>query len=119
MVNEGFSYFGSILSYLIVAVPIFAGVYDDKDPAELSEVISKVRLQQSISKLFLTVFVYQNSFFAMYLIFKFNEIIDQSTKLSDLAGYVARIGELLEVLREVNSEKHVDKLGYGNGDDDA
>ena len=41
--NESFSYFGSILSYLIVAMPIFAGTFDDKDPSELSEIISKVK----------------------------------------------------------------------------
>lgn len=40
--NESFSYFGSILSYLIVALPIFAGAFADKDPSEMSEIISKV-----------------------------------------------------------------------------
>lgn len=40
--NEGFAYFGSILSYLIVAIPIFAGAFEGKDPGQLSEIISKV-----------------------------------------------------------------------------
>ena len=40
--NESFSYFGSILSYLIVAMPIFAGAFAGKDPSEMSEIISKV-----------------------------------------------------------------------------
>ncbi|KAI9257172.1 ATP-binding cassette sub-family D member 4-like protein [Phascolomyces articulosus] len=84
--NESFSYFGSILSYLIVAMPIFAGIFDDKDPSELSEIISK------------------NSFFCMYLIFRFTVIIEQSVKLSDLAGYAARIGEVLEVIDDVEDE---------------
>ncbi|KAI7860777.1 ATP-binding cassette sub-family D member 4 [Circinella umbellata] len=84
--NESFSYFGSILSYLIVAMPIFAGTFDDKDPSELSEIISK------------------NSFFCMYLIFRFTVIIEQSVKLSDLAGYAARIGEVLEVIDDVDDE---------------
>lgn len=42
MANESFSYFGSILSYLIVAMPIFAGAFAGKDPSEMSEIISKV-----------------------------------------------------------------------------
>ncbi|KAI8145713.1 ATP-binding cassette sub-family D member 4-like protein [Fennellomyces sp. T-0311] len=84
--NESFSYFGSILSYLIVAMPIFAGAFEGKNAAELSEIISK------------------NSFFSMYLIFKFTVIIEQSTKISDLAGYTARIGELLEIIDDVDDE---------------
>jgi len=35
-------YLGSILSYVILAIPIFAGVYDDLPPAELSALISRV-----------------------------------------------------------------------------
>ncbi|KAI9498583.1 ABC transporter transmembrane region 2-domain-containing protein [Zychaea mexicana] len=84
--NESFSYFGSVLSYLIVAMPIFAGAFKDKDASELSAIIS------------------QNSFFSMYLIFRFTTIIEQSVKLSDLAGYCARIGELLEVIDDVDDE---------------
>lgn len=41
--NEGFAYFGSILSYLIVAIPIFAGAFEGKDAGQLSEIISKVQ----------------------------------------------------------------------------
>ena len=40
----------------------------------------------------------------MYLIFRFTVIIEQSTKLSDLAGYTARIGELLEVMDDVDNK---------------
>ncbi|KAI7876940.1 hypothetical protein K492DRAFT_134633, partial [Lichtheimia hyalospora FSU 10163] len=86
LANESFSYFGSILSYLIVAMPIFAGAFAGKDPSEMSEIISK------------------NSFFSMYLIFKFSNVIEQSSKLSDLAGYTARIGELLEVIDDIEDE---------------
>lgn len=42
MANESFSYLGSILSYLIIAIPIFAGVFDGKDASELSAIISAV-----------------------------------------------------------------------------
>ncbi|KAI9310082.1 ATP-binding cassette sub-family D member 4 [Dichotomocladium elegans] len=86
LANESFAYFGSILSYLIVAMPIYAGVFADKDPAELSEIISK------------------NSFFSLYLIFKFSTIIEQSKKLSELAGYTARIGELLEAIDDIEDD---------------
>ncbi|OAD03035.1 hypothetical protein MUCCIDRAFT_178464 [Mucor lusitanicus CBS 277.49] len=86
MANESFSYLGSILSYLIIAIPIFAGVFDGKDASELSAIISA------------------NSFVAMYLIYLFSTIIEQSTKLSDLAGFTARVGELLEALDQVAVE---------------
>ncbi|KAL7319957.1 hypothetical protein PS15m_003032 [Mucor circinelloides] len=86
MANESFSYLGSILSYLIIAIPIFAGVFDGKDASELSAIISA------------------NSFVAMYLIYLFSTIIEQSTKLSDLAGFTARVGELLEALDQVALE---------------
>ncbi|KAL9548323.1 hypothetical protein MBANPS3_005729 [Mucor bainieri] len=86
MANESFSYLGSILSYLIIAIPIFAGAFDGKDASELSAIISA------------------NSFVAMYLIYLFSTIIEQSTKLSDLAGFTARVGELLEALDQVAVE---------------
>lgn len=37
-----FDYMGSILSYIVIAIPIFAGVYDDMTPAEISALLSKV-----------------------------------------------------------------------------
>lgn len=39
-----FDYLGSILSYVVIAIPIFSGVYGDLSPAELSTLVSKVRL---------------------------------------------------------------------------
>ncbi|KAF9130064.1 hypothetical protein BGW39_003514 [Mortierella sp. 14UC] len=36
------SYFGSIMSYVIVAIPIFLGQYDGLPPSEISAVISKI-----------------------------------------------------------------------------
>ena len=35
-------YVGSILSYIVVGIPIFAGWYDDLSPTDLSALISKV-----------------------------------------------------------------------------
>ena len=36
-----FNYLGAILSYIVIAVPIFGGVYDDLDSGELAQVISE------------------------------------------------------------------------------
>lgn len=45
-----FDYLGSILSYIVIAIPIFAGEYDGLTPGELSALVSKV----SWFKLYLT-----------------------------------------------------------------
>ncbi len=37
-----FDYLGSILSYIVIAIPIFAGEYDGLTPGELSALVSKV-----------------------------------------------------------------------------
>ena len=39
-----FSYLGSILSYAIIGIPLFTGVYDDLTEAELSSLISEVHI---------------------------------------------------------------------------
>lgn len=39
-----FDYLGSILSYVVIAIPIFSGVYGDLSPTELSTLVSKVRI---------------------------------------------------------------------------
>ncbi|OAD65219.1 hypothetical protein PHYBLDRAFT_189609 [Phycomyces blakesleeanus NRRL 1555(-)] len=97
---NSFAYIGSILSYMIVAIPIFTGVFDDKDPGELSSIISK------------------NSFVSMYLIYQFTVIIEQSGKLSDLAGYTARVVELLEAMDNVDNEIENIEIDYPYREDD-
>ncbi|XP_007939612.2 lysosomal cobalamin transporter ABCD4 [Orycteropus afer afer] len=79
-----FDYLGSILSYVVIAIPIFSGVYGDLSPAELSTLVSK------------------NAFVCIYLISCFTQLIDLSTALSDVAGYTHRIGELQETLLDVS-----------------
>ncbi|XP_028920324.1 lysosomal cobalamin transporter ABCD4 isoform X4 [Ornithorhynchus anatinus] len=78
-----FEYLGSILSYVVIAIPIFSGVYGDLSPADLSALVSK------------------NAFVSIYLIGCFSQLIDLSTTLSDVAGYTHRIGELRETLAEL------------------
>uniref|UniRef100_A0A6Q2ZDX1 ATP-binding cassette, sub-family D (ALD), member 4 n=1 Tax=Esox lucius TaxID=8010 RepID=A0A6Q2ZDX1_ESOLU len=67
-----FDYLGGILSYIVISIPIFTGVYDDLTPGELSALISK------------------NAFVCIYLINCFTQLIDLSTTLSDVAGYTHR-----------------------------
>ncbi|KAI9248694.1 ATP-binding cassette sub-family D member 4-like protein [Helicostylum pulchrum] len=100
LANESFSYLGSILSYMIIAIPIFAGTFEDKDASELSAIISA------------------NSFVAMYLIYLFSTIIEESSKLSNLAGYTARIGELLEALDQVDDEIENIEIDHPHNRDD-
>uniref|UniRef100_A0A8C5Q020 ATP binding cassette subfamily D member 4 n=1 Tax=Leptobrachium leishanense TaxID=445787 RepID=A0A8C5Q020_9ANUR len=83
-----FDYLGGILSYMIIALPIFTGVYGDMSAAELSELISK------------------NAFVSIYLINCFSRIIDLSSTLCDVAGYTHRIAELQEVMLDLS---HTDR----------
>ncbi|KAG0295628.1 ATP-binding cassette sub- D member 4 [Dissophora globulifera] len=84
--QQSVSYFGSILSYVIIAVPIFWGVYDHLPPSDVSAVISKI------------------SFVSMYLTYQFSKIIQCGTDFSDLAGYTSRLGQLMEALDQLNTE---------------
>ncbi|XP_076151398.1 lysosomal cobalamin transporter ABCD4 isoform X1 [Alosa pseudoharengus] len=82
-----FDYMGSILSYIVIAIPIFTGVYEGLTPGELSALISR------------------NAFVCIYLINCFTQLIDLSTTLSDVAGYTHRIGELREVMEEMGRKQ--------------
>uniref|UniRef100_A0A8C7E1S5 ATP binding cassette subfamily D member 4 n=1 Tax=Naja naja TaxID=35670 RepID=A0A8C7E1S5_NAJNA len=83
-----FDYLGSILSYVMIAIPIFNGVYDDLNPTELSSLVSK------------------NAFVSIYLIHCFSVLIDLSTTVSDVAGYTHRIGELQEALLNLSKKQN-------------
>nr|XP_046913246.1 lysosomal cobalamin transporter ABCD4-like [Dermatophagoides farinae]XP_046913247.1 lysosomal cobalamin transporter ABCD4-like [Dermatophagoides farinae] len=69
-------YFGSILSFIAIAVPLFAGHYDNLTPQELSKLISA------------------NAFVTIYLINCFTRLIDLSQNLSVFLGNYNRIIEL-------------------------
>uniref|UniRef100_A0A8D0HCL1 ATP binding cassette subfamily D member 4 n=1 Tax=Sphenodon punctatus TaxID=8508 RepID=A0A8D0HCL1_SPHPU len=83
-----FDYVGSILSYVVIAIPVFSGVYGDLEPAELSALVSK------------------NAFVSIYLIGCFTQLIDLSSTVSDVAGYTHRIGELEEALLKLSRKQN-------------
>ena len=103
-----FDYLGSILSYVVISIPIFSGIYGDLSPTELSTLVSKVRIPSGDplmpsplpfgpapraleSRPALTALCpVQNAFVCMYLISCFTRLIDLSTTLSDVAGYTHR-----------------------------
>ncbi|XP_060068976.1 lysosomal cobalamin transporter ABCD4-like isoform X2 [Ylistrum balloti] len=79
-------YLGSILSYLLLALPIFSGSYDSLSAADLSSLIS------------------QNAFVIIYLISCFTKLIDLSVQVSEMAGNAHRVGELVEALDRQRAE---------------
>lgn len=81
-----FDYVGAILSYILIAIALFAGKYKDMSQTALTGEISK------------------NSFVSMYLIGSFTKLIDLSNSVSDMAGYTHRIGELIETLMKKEKE---------------
>ncbi|XP_032338249.1 ATP-binding cassette sub-family D member 4 isoform X2 [Camelus ferus] len=87
-----FDYLGGILSYVVIAIPIFSGVYGDLSPTELSSLVSK------------------NAFVCLYLTNCFTRLIDLSTTLSDVAGYTHRIGELQETLLDMSLKSKDDEI---------
>ncbi|GMS81069.1 hypothetical protein PENTCL1PPCAC_3244, partial [Pristionchus entomophagus] len=85
--TNAFQYFGSILSYLLLAIPVFITQdYAHMEPSEIAKEISR------------------NSFFYMYLISAFSNIVTLSEKLGDLAGVTHRVMELLEELHRLHSD---------------
>lgn len=98
-------YAGSILSFLIIAVPLFTGAYDDISTADLSGIISK------------------NTFVSMYLISCFSKLVDLSSGISTVAGNTHRISVLLERMEAINEEENlVEKIKQAkkpSSDDDS
>ena len=75
-----FEYLGSIASFLVIAVPIFTGYYDDMADSDLSQLIS------------------ENSFVCMSLIFQLSQLVRMGTIVSHLGGVTHRVAELYEWL---------------------
>lgn len=82
-----FDYLGGILSYILLAFPIFSGDFDSESPSEFSSLISA------------------NSFIIMYLINCFTRLIDLSLKAAEVAGNAHRVGELIEELQQIKDKQ--------------
>ena len=76
-----FNYLGAILSYIVKAVPIFGGVYDNLDSGELAQVIS------------------ETGFVCMYLVFQLSQLVNITSTVAGLAGSTHRVTELIERLQ--------------------
>ncbi|TRY73148.1 hypothetical protein TCAL_00965 [Tigriopus californicus] len=88
LATNTFSYMGSIASFLVIAIPIFSGVYDDLSPSDLARAVS------------------ENAFVCMYLVFQFTKLVQMASTVSRLAGVTHRIGEMTEVLIHMNRTFH-------------
>lgn len=93
-----FDYLGSIVSYLIIALPIFTGKYDDVTATELSSIVS------------------ETSFVCMYLTNCFSQLVDQATKVTEIAGTTHRVAQLIEEVMHL-SEVPQDPDSFGKEDD--
>ena len=78
-----FNYLGAILSYIVIAVPIFGGVYDDLDSGELAQVIS------------------ETGFVCMYLVYQLTQLVNITSTVAGLAGSTHRVTELIERLQVI------------------
>ncbi|KAJ3148770.1 ATP-binding cassette sub- D member 4 [Irineochytrium annulatum] len=96
VVTELVSWFGAALAYIVTAIPVFDGSYDDKTSSEIIELISA------------------NLFCTIYLIHKFTEISDLAQNFAEIAGFTARISHLLEVLEDVKKQSAVFETAAGS-----
>ena len=71
-------YLGSIVSFLVLSVPLFGGQYESMSATDLSQLIS------------------QNAFVTIYLINCFTRLIDTSTQFATIGGTTHRIAEVFE-----------------------
>lgn len=85
-----FNYFGSIISFLVLSVPIFTGMYDHLSSADLSALISK------------------NTFVTMYLISCFSNLINLSEDFTTLAGTSHRVAQLLTKMDNKSKYEGID-----------
>ena len=83
-------YIGSIISFVILAVPLFAGSFDGHSAPELSQLISA------------------NAFVSITLIYSFTNLIDLSSTFSIIAGNTHRIHQLVQEL-ETLDDKELDE----------
>ncbi|KAL9650171.1 hypothetical protein ABK040_011340 [Willaertia magna] len=95
-----FGYVGAILSYLVIAAAIFwTGSFlpsnNDGTVVTPGEIASKVS---------------QASFQVMMLIYGFTTFIQTGNNLSTLAGYTARLGEMREVMNDIEKDPELSSI---------
>ena len=78
------SYLASIASFLIIAPPIFTGMYDDLTSPQLSKMIS------------------ETSFVCIYLAFQLSKLVEMSVQLSKLFGVSFRISQMIAELQKTD-----------------
>lgn len=91
-----FDYSGSILSFIIIAVPIFNGAFDHLNEAELSRQISA------------------NNFICLYLINCFTKLISITSNFANINGFGYRITELVSAFDQSAREAHSHTTSYAN-----
>ncbi|CAL4225541.1 unnamed protein product, partial [Meganyctiphanes norvegica] len=74
-------YFGSIISYLVIAVPIFSGIFSEDE--DIASIVSAY------------------SFVCMYLVFSLTSLVNLSSQVVTLAGVTHRVAQLIEVLNHL------------------
>ena len=99
-----FDYFGSIASYIVIAIPIFAGIYDHLDEPELAQGINSIYHELSYenenivkyvrpackSILILFIVISETAFVCMYLMYNFSKFADMAGNISKMAGVTHR-----------------------------
>nr|AHK05657.1 ATP-binding cassette transporter sub-family D member 4 isoform X1 [Tigriopus japonicus] len=91
-----FQYVSSIASFLVIAVPLFSGAYDDLTGSELSSLIS------------------ENAFVCINLIYQFSKLVNISPYVSEMGGAAHRIAELIETFQSLEMD-HANKNRDGIG----
>lgn len=96
---NGAAYLGAIVSFLIIAIPIFAGIYNDMKPTERTELVG------------------QNAFVSMYLIGWFTRLLNMSSDIATVAGTTHRIVQMMEAIEETSRKRSEKNREFnGNGD---
>lgn len=84
-----FDYSGSLVAFVIIAIPIFNGSFGHLNEAELSRQISA------------------NTFICLYLINSFSKLINISSNLADINGFGLRITEMIDCFNQRRAQSHV------------
>ncbi|XP_042860952.1 lysosomal cobalamin transporter ABCD4-like [Penaeus japonicus] len=85
-----FDYFGSIISYLAISIPIFGGKFSDEE--DISSIVSAY------------------AFVSMYLVFTLTSLVDLGSQVVVLSGVTHRVAQLIEKLLKLQHEWDITTL---------